>query len=51
MEFLMAKAVQQKCDIVITMGGEQSNHCRITAAIARQLDMNPHLLIRTTDRV
>ncbi len=34
LEFLIADALQQKADVVITAGAVQSNHCRQTAAAA-----------------
>ena len=47
LEFLLADALAQGCDSVITIGGEQSNHCRATAAAARMLGLEPHLILRT----
>ena len=35
LEFLMAEALEQGHDCVITIGGIQSNHCRATAVAAR----------------
>ena len=32
LEFLLADALAGGCDSVVTVGGEQSNHCRATAA-------------------
>lgn len=32
LEFLLADALEKGCDSVVTIGGEQSNHCRATAA-------------------
>lgn len=32
LEFLLADALAKGCDAVVTIGGEQSNHCRATAA-------------------
>lgn len=32
LEFLLADALSEGCDAVVTIGGEQSNHCRATAA-------------------
>nr|XP_022287846.1 putative D-cysteine desulfhydrase 1, mitochondrial isoform X1 [Crassostrea virginica] len=46
LEFLLADAVSRKCKHVITCGGIQSNHCRITALAARELGMTPHLILR-----
>jgi D-cysteine desulfhydrase len=37
LEFLAADAVDQGCDVLVTGGGRQSNHCRITAAVAARL--------------
>ena len=37
LEFLMADAVENGADTVITQGATQSNHCRQTAAIAAKL--------------
>ena len=47
LEFLLAEALARECDSVITIGGEQSNHCRATASAARMLGLEPHLILRT----
>lgn len=47
LEFLLADALQKRHDCVVTIGGEQSNHCRATAAAARMLGIEPHLILRT----
>lgn len=47
LEFLLSEALQQKCDCVITIGGIQSNHARSTAVAARQLGLDPFLILRT----
>jgi len=47
LEFLLADALKQGCDSVVTIGGEQSNHCRATASAARMVGMEPHLILRT----
>jgi D-cysteine desulfhydrase len=47
LEFLLADALDQGCDKVITIGGEQSNHCRATASACRMLGLEPHLILRT----
>ncbi len=39
LEFLMAEALAQKADVVITQGATQSNHARQTAAAAAKLGM------------
>ena len=51
LEFLMAEAVAQKADVVITQGATQSNHARQTAAAAARLGMRCHILLedRTGD--
>jgi D-cysteine desulfhydrase len=49
LEFLLAEAVQQGADTVITCGGQQSNHCRATALASARLGMASHLLLRTAD--
>ncbi len=40
LEFLMAEALAQGCDVVISCGGNQSNHARMTAAAARKLGLD-----------
>ncbi len=44
LEFLMADAQRKRARKVVTFGGLQSNHTRMTAAVARRLGMEPHLL-------
>ena len=39
LEYLMAEAVVANADVVLTCGGVQSNHVRMTAAAARKLGM------------
>ena len=43
LEYLLADAQQRKMHKVVTFGGLQSNHARITAAAARKLGLEPHL--------
>lgn len=45
LEFLMADALEQKADIVITQGATQSNHARQTAAAAAKLGLACHVLL------
>ena len=45
LEFLMAAAVADKADTVITQGATQSSHARQTAAIAARLGMACHILL------
>lgn len=46
LEFLLADALAQKCDHVVTLGGPQSNHARQTAAAAAQLGLGCSLVLR-----
>ena len=45
LEFLMAEAVAQGADVVMTQGATQSNHARQTAAFAARLGLACHLLL------
>jgi len=47
LELLLADALASKHNSVITIGGEQSNHCRATACAARMVGLEPHLILRT----
>lgn len=47
LEFLLADALARDYTAVVTIGGEQSNHCRATAAAARMVGLEPHLILRT----
>ena len=47
LEFLLADALDRGCNTVVTIGGEQSNHCRATASASRMLGLDPHLILRT----
>jgi len=49
LEYLMAAAQAAGATHVITCGGEQSNHARATAFAARQLGMQPRLVLRCDD--
>ncbi|KAI3977140.1 hypothetical protein MKX01_029679, partial [Papaver californicum] len=48
LEFLMADAVAQGADCIITIGGIQSNHCRATAVAGRYLNLDSYLILRTS---
>ncbi|RKZ35166.1 D-cysteine desulfhydrase family protein [bacterium] len=48
LEFLCADALQKNSDVLISCGGEQSNHCRAVAIVARRLGMDVHLVLRRT---
>jgi D-cysteine desulfhydrase len=45
LEFLIADAVKQRADCLITVGGPQSNHCRQTAAAAAVVRLPCHLVL------
>jgi len=46
LEFTLARALNKKCDVLITCGGLQSNHCRATAFLGAQLGLKVHLILR-----
>lgn len=46
LEFLVADALAQECDHLITTGAPQSNHCRQTAAAAAKLGLGCSLVLR-----
>lgn len=46
LEFLLAEALARGADCVVTCGGVQSNHCRATAAAARRVGLQPHVVSR-----
>jgi len=45
LEFLVGQALAEGCDTLVTAGGIQSNHCRLTAAAARRAGLNCHLVL------
>jgi D-cysteine desulfhydrase family pyridoxal phosphate-dependent enzyme len=45
LEFLVADALANGCDAIVTEGGVQSNHCRQTAAAAARLGLGCHLVL------
>lgn len=45
LEYSLLEAQQQGCDLLITCGGIQSNHCRATAAIGAKLGYKVVLLL------
>jgi D-cysteine desulfhydrase len=49
LEFVLAEALAQNADTVITCGGAQSNHCRATAVAAAMLGLKCRLLLRTPE--
>lgn len=46
LEFVLAQAIDQGADTIITCGGVQSNHCRATAILGAQLGLKVHLILR-----
>ncbi|WP_411682098.1 D-cysteine desulfhydrase family protein [Clostridium thailandense] len=46
LEFTVKEAVDKDCNLLITCGGIQSNHCRATAAIAAKLGLNSCLVLK-----
>jgi D-cysteine desulfhydrase len=46
LEFLMADALEQGADTVITCGGIQSNHCRLTLATSVKEGLNCRLVLQ-----
>lgn len=49
LEFLLADALAQRADTILTCGALQSNHCRATAALAARLGLRCRLFLRTDD--
>ena len=49
LEFLVADALAQGCDHLITTGAPQSNHCRQTAAAAAHFGLGCSLVLRGTE--
>ncbi|MDQ0560411.1 D-cysteine desulfhydrase/L-cysteate sulfo-lyase [Rhizobium mesoamericanum] len=46
LEYLMGDALAKGCDIVVTSGALQSNHARLTAAVAAKLGLRCHLVLK-----
>lgn len=46
LEFLVADAIEKGADTIVTTGGLQSNHARLTAAAAKKYGMRPLLILR-----
>lgn len=49
LEFVLADAVKKRADVVLTCGGEQSNHARATAIAAARLNLKCCLILRTSN--
>lgn len=48
LEFLIGEALKQGADTLVTAGGVQSNHCRLTAAASRIAGLECHLVLNGT---
>ena len=46
LEFVLARAIAEGADTLLTCGGLQSNHCRATAVLGAQLGLKVHLILR-----
>lgn len=49
LEFSVKEALDRNCNVLITCGGIQSNHCRATAAVAAKLGLKSCLVLRYGD--
>src|SRR5260221_11457885 len=49
LEYVIADALREGADTLVTHGGFQSNHCRATAASAARLGLRCRLLLRSPD--
>ena len=49
LEFAVKEAMDLGCDLLITCGGIQSNHCRATVAVATRLSMRSAVLLRISE--
>ncbi len=49
LEYVAAKALAGKADVLITAGGIQSNHARATAAVAARLGLRSHLVLSVSE--
>jgi D-cysteine desulfhydrase family pyridoxal phosphate-dependent enzyme len=45
LEYLCGEAQERGCDVLVTGGGAQSNHARMTAAAANRLGLDCHLAV------
>ena len=49
LEYVVADAIAQGADTLITHGGAQSNHCRATAALGARLGLRVRLILRSVE--
>ena len=45
LEYVFAEILERQCDVVVTVGGAQSNHAAMTAAAARKLGLDAKLVL------
>lgn len=50
LEYCLAEAIESQCDMVITTGGIQSNHCRATVTAATLLGLKSAVLLRISPK-
>ncbi len=50
LEFAVQEALSQGCDLLITCGGIQSNHCRATVSVATYLGLKSAVLLRISEQ-
>ena len=51
LEFLIGEAIAHGSDSVVTFGAVQSNHCRLTLALARKEGLDCHLVLEESENV
>ena len=44
-EFIFAELKDKGCDCIVTVGGVHSNHARTTAVVAKEIGVEPHLIL------
>ena len=49
LEFAVQEALEQGCNLLITCGGIQSNHCRATVVVAAHLGLKAAVLLRISE--
>jgi D-cysteine desulfhydrase family pyridoxal phosphate-dependent enzyme len=49
LEYDFAEIIRERCDVVVTVGGAQSNHARMTVAAARKLGIDAKLVLGGPD--
>ncbi len=50
LEFAVKEALDQGCNLLITCGGIQSNHCRATVAVSTRLGLRSAVLLRISEQ-